>query len=694
MLVDGGHAAVKVKPAYWTENILFSRFTQLGVLLVGGIASGYVIYNHNSFLLSIAKDLFQRTVSAGGEVLFRGLSILQSIGNELWKYIDLLTFKLSGGVKLNEVWIKVGGVEISVGEFLFSVAQYLLVVCVIKVLVKILKCLKSLIYKIDIDNTILSSSSTSKLPRKILKQIAAKEPWEVYQIIKKKSSNFSNMKLEDILKLAKYAEPENLASIIKEYPEIQDSILYYCSKDPDLYCGADRLSTELFKHILASAHREFIFDCLCANPNLWKGPEKIASEILSKTFFKPTVSIDEILFFKEWVSLFKNSRSDTEELFNFVSNSRYETFDKAWPQFISKKIIKTCTTNLLNQYAIDQVGPIINYEMFFADPTISQWNMPSPYAIEITESDWGIIKEIRLTRILQSIYLKFPIDLKINIKNFCDNCLKTNDVLENPSEKQKIKNRVAVVINFIESCTASTLPKKVDKHQLIAKAQLILDVLNNGGKNCPDGSLAALTVAENLIKMISNPEYAMNVIVHRFKHMLIQEIDKSKEGAETYLYYLLKFNTILQLDIPFRTMSNERVAKKEPLGQLLQKLITACTPENLINFAAHSIEFRLMFPIDDIEIQNKIQKLKQLIDDVYDLETNTIAQIQNAGIKLEESEINQIRNNPKDVDPRSLVGKLNYKQAYLENEFYVKKAQTLFFKAGFFIEASRSPLKF
>lgn len=431
------------------------------------------------------------------------------------------------------------------------------------------------------------------------------------------------------------------------------------------------------------------------NTFLWKGSDKLSADILlefvSAPQFGPTCSR-----LNTWLPFFQGPYAlkfvDLKTIFNFQNN-----FNKDFANFIYQKITLVYLSvqeELRNNGSQD---PYLNIQKFLNDTDSDKWNMIPRRPKNISENDWGILRDLHLPRILETIYpgdaneraKKDKVSAGLFIK-----CLMASDA-RTSAGLQAMKFRIASVVDYLEGLTAVLNNQVLDnseKDLLTKKLKAIIDALDDGGQACPDRAIVGLTSAENRIKLFQDPEYMPNVLVNMFKlHQIEAKLinQNQKENLETYLYYTLKFNTILSLSLLNSTMLYEEIAIKQPLGQALAKLVTEFTLENLIGYAANLYEFRILFE-DESEI--KLQKIKSLMDDVYSIDDmniddrhKIILDIQSLEIKLEQPIINQILNKPQEVDSYRLTCILDNRRERIKDHFYEDKAKELFLKARFLI---------
>lgn len=684
----------------FNSGIFSHRNMCVGFFLVGSVVSVYIAYNYYGSFLNVSKNLFHRTLNGGLELSHRAIPVVVNIFSDLVQYVHDIFFKLIERFGLMETWNRIAGLSIRIGQselFLGESIWYSLATFIpLYVINKLVQLLK-LAYKIGIRNDTLliwaflwrcpSKLKANRVARKTLQKIATSDPWEALKLLKK-FSNFSALPLDRQLSTAKYPDPEHLAKIVSKYKKFENQIIYYFGKYPHLYHGTDRSPFKILEEILSSDNCELILDILCSNDFLFKGNKKLKSECLSVLFINQNPQ--ELYILKNWLCIFKDSTSELEKIANFSN----PCFNENFAQAILKRRNEICQNNLSELCQMGYQGPLLNIEKFFDDPSITKWNRSHISSKDVSQREWEAIKSNRLIVILNFMISKDDNleCFKGNIGKFCENCLITRDAVSNDKEKENLKRRIAYVWSYLESCCNSLTQEslKNKRAQLIKKGQIIIEVLNGGGKKCPDGSLAFLIIAENLIKVFSHPEYMMNIFVNMFKHGLIQQMDKSEESAESYLFYLIKFNQILQLGVSIGAMLNTNMVKIENLGQVLMHILNACTPENLINYVANSEEFRLIFEIDNNAVLKRIEEIHRLIaEDIYGIEAaemqeDVIARIERLEIKLEQSEIVQIRNDVQKEDIiRHLNGKLTHREIMIKHEFYFEKAKNLLLNAGF-----------
>ncbi|PWU04858.1 MAG: hypothetical protein C5B43_04030 [Verrucomicrobia bacterium] len=663
------------------------------LVTTGAVACAYAYRNFESLNLTHAKVLFDRVVNLNvislNSVLQKSLSYLETIWNKLAHTV--IAFSI---------------LEISLKDLMVGI----LLAYIMRKLVYAV----GLIYKVGIYNDALpiykflwqcpSACNAGRMRRSRLVTIVQSEPHERYKIFEKsRSATFSEVNLEKRLELANYPDPSALAKIIEKYypdpsalakiiekySKFQDKILYYFSKYPELYHGQYKLSVENLDTIFSSENFEFLLGCLGKNPFLLKEHQKDLPLTLKSL---SSQSSGQIVVFQDWISFFKDSSQEINKFLKVLKKDSKNEFSL----FIRKKIIAICEQNSVQQENLRLVGLKLDFNKFFNDPNINHWNHLPGITKSMDDTIWDQRSE-KLSEILQNFCNGEFKSYQSSIEKCFEKCLLTKDVLEDETNVKKkaeeIKIRIFAGLNYLETCLKLSLSgnlKKIEKESFELRIKSIIDILYKGGENCSDGSLAALTLAENLIKIFSYPNYEVNVFVNLFKHSLLREIDYSSENSETYLYYLLQFNDILQLGITFEKMINENKAKKIALVDLMRKLQASFTIESFVNFVAHSEEYRMLHPIDNITILHQIEELNKLMEDIYELEDkekqkHILERIQRYGIDIKDFSIEKINQNP-----REFVGIFHHQKTILMNEYYLQRAQTLVCNSDFIINQRAS----
>ncbi len=554
-----------------------------------------------------------------------------------------------------------------------------------------------------------------KLPNEILDEIIISRPWKALTTLSNQTS-FSNIHLKDMLYLAGYpwdmfydikvetntnllGDRITTTSYTFKYPSLWIGVddveplwrvLYYLGEFPELYKGNNKLPDEILDTILSLKDPRLVLKVLCTNTHLWQGADKLEPDILLQFLTHPQFDLIHKKM-TDWLSLkgsYKLQKNEIHQIFN-LGNS----FD--WTKFIFQKITNIYEAEQMERSKTGFQGPFLNIKKLFNDCDMDKWNMLPCRSGNISQDDWNELNLVILPTILQKIY-PTDYDTKIpSLQRLCGKCLGSKDA-GTPVGVQSIIHQIASVFDYLAGITVELESIKTDyaKDQSLREIKAIIEILAIDEKICPDGAIVALNLAENQIKMFHASQYMGNILANLFKLNSIQAVLLNQnygENAEGFLYYVIKFNECLGLGRPISTMLHERFAQKQPLGQAMNKLITAFTEDNLIEYAANLNIFKMRF---EGEAKSKLQEIvpviQQLMDEVYGIEgmalnekKQLIDKIQALGIKLEEIEIRQIYDKPNNDLSDHLMRHLDNKRVRIEHDFYKQKATEVFIKSGF-----------
>lgn len=712
------------------EKTLFNRNVKIGFLLAGLAISSYAIYNNYVLLLNASQSLLARTVEGGMQLKESILKCVDAVFlgvlHKIRPGLEVILNKLMSEQKLSlitKIWNGYITTENCIAVLKNTSLVFFALLVLKNLVYSILIFCKACVSK-DPWRTFMflyqcpSTWEAINISNATLQNIFASDPWDAFQFFYQSSHIFPNLMKDNKLQhpiLKKMFDfsgyPSDISDILLNNSNLWVGnnnqnlllnkaliweVLDYLNQYPDLFQGETKLPIPVLKKVLSLTDPISALYFLGENPFLWKGANKLPDDILltlvTSPQFEPICS--EL---HEWLPFFQGpyalSIADIEKVFNFR-----EDFNEEFAKFFVEKM----TIDYLSiQQEAWNLGknpfPCLNIERFINDTETDKWNMLPRRHRNITNNDWLMLRG-NLKNILAIIYPgdKIESDKKANIINWFEICLTTQDAIKTKQGLETIKHRVASVVDYLGGLTA-LLDTALDEPQmklLSKKLEAIIDVLDEGGKACPDRAIVALTSAENRIKLFQDPCYISNVLVNMFKLNQIEAklVNQNQaENLETYLYYTLKFNTILNLSLFTSTMLYEAVAQKQPLGQALSKLVTEFTAENLIGYAANLREFKILF---EAEAAIALQKIEQLMNDVCAIpddmaieeRTRIISDITSLGITLKESEINQIRDYPKTFNSLSLVGTLNNRRVRMEASFYENKAKELFLKSQFLLD--------
>lgn len=675
-----------------TRGFLSDRRIQLGLFVGGCAILGCALYHNYDSFINSGKTIFTRSIQIGIEKSKEILPTILDLYIKIEHLIHSTALKIIGLLGSSQILSSIAHLSIKRGKNKFIFKEILLAIfssfAPLYLLSK-LKKLLSLMWKIGIRNDSLliwkflwqcpGSFNLSKEPRENLQAIVTSNPWKRFGILKT-HPKFKEFSLEQQLTLANYPQPKELAKIVSGCGS-HNLMLEYCSKYPELYSGGDQLSFPLLLQIGNTRFCEEILQCLCYNSFLWRGDQKLSEEDICRLIFDR--SINDICILKEWLSFFKYVSKPIGAMKSMLNLSK-DGFKNSFFIFIKSKVEEVLRKIF---ESIEDQECVINIKKFLDDPDINVWNQMSFRQKEIDEENWKNILESRLNFICDRITLEKTGTAKENLKKFCTNCLITKDALYNPKKIAEMKSCIDIIFSYFEH-NIKLQAQNFDQNRF-KQLQIIFNVVIDGGKNCPDATVAALIMAENLIKMFSHDsKYRMNVIMNMFKLHCIQSalVDRNdEEQVETFIYYLLEFKEILGTSLPCKTMLHPHKARKEPLGEAFEKLLTQFTAENLIKFTAGINE--LLFELDD-EIKTQVEVIKQLIGEASVLDTKTVNlvlnQIKKIGINLEEKLIIEIQKDPESNDlSRQLIAELNNKKIQIENDFYSKIATNQLLKSGY-----------
>ena len=233
--------------------------------------------------------------------------------------------------------------------------------------------------------------------------------------------------------------------------------------------------------------------------------------------------------------------------------------------------------------------PLLNLDGLINDPDMAKWNVLA-FEEELDDAMWQ-----QCAADLDDI-LKFmgknPEEMTEIIHTFFRETLKTSDAKTTLNGVARMAKRVANIIMFL---------KKLDLTQAedLKIAQELIDIMDSAGGACPDRAIVGLEKAELFVKMRQQDgAYILNVIANMFKLIMLESYEtglinpNQAENIETYLYYTLKFNDILNLGVSTNTMLYEDCAQKKPLEIALTLLYEKIVADRFIGFAASQSAFR------------------------------------------------------------------------------------------------------
>lgn len=238
--------------------------------------------------------------------------------------------------------------------------------------------------------------------------------------------------------------------------------------------------------------------------------------------------------------------------------------------------------------------------------------------------------------------------------------------------KQDIRKRLTACIDYLQNLQDeyNKTTDETEKERLKQQIQGAIDRIKEGGSNCPDRAIVFLTDLENYIKLLKNPEYLPNVMIHLFKFAIIQStlidpvLANNAENVETFLKYCLEMSPILGLDVD-QAMLYEAIAQAIPLKEALPKLSKAFNEEALLDFTANQSTFRSMVEKDKESWQPLVDLREEYSDAFYTAEE---AEEENA---------------PNAKDLRAKAQALADQLPIMEEKFYKARARELFIQAGF-----------
>lgn len=706
-------------PENRNQGTLFNYNIKLGVCLVAGtVVSTYLVYSNFNLLKQCAIDLLSRTVQ-------QGLAMARTSWDFLFiHYLEFLlripgvqtllsyVIKLSTILKANRLWK-----TSSVGDKFFK----LLINSTIT-----FKVLKQFIYSMLIVSKACMSKNPKdtllflwkcpdraeavKLPIETLNKIIDSDPWERFKILTtlpllfpgllQRNNKVHYAVLKQMLGLSGYAL--DLCDILSKKPlwhELKYSqnpflngalvwdVLYFLNKYPELYKDKPEFLHDFLNEITSLEDPVSTLHFILNHFPFWKDSGQLNYDKLLASI----VSLRENEL-GEWLSFFKGPYkllpADIEKLLGLTNKNAID--------FLRNHITNVYVSEQKNSYVAKQFkGPILNIQKFFNTDNVKIDNFVSNSLGNFSLEEWFlmIIELLQTTRI---IYREDPDDKIQNLANFSNLCFETSDAKSSRIGALTIINRVKNVVTHLFDLRQKLLNRDLDlkdMKQIAKKIKTIIDILAAGGTACPDRAIVALISAENHINLFRDSKYIPYVLANMFKLNLISATlinQNHKENIETYYYLSLKYNEILELGIPSgSTMLFESLAQKQSLGEGLHKLVTEFTAENLIGYTANLNEFKMLYAD---EYEKKSESIKYYMNEVCGIGSMNLTErqemvqkIASLGVILEESQIEQITNEPKEVDAMQLMNLLNDRRVRIENNFYEEKATELFLNSGFLI---------
>lgn len=533
-------------------------------------------------------------------------------------------------------------------------------------------------------------NEASKLPNETFNKIFnANSPWDAFLMVERELPSVGR-DLKNMMLLAGYSK--DLIDIIKSNASAL-IIPNANNKQPlrEILCILDTLSylsKDDLNYIITTGSPVSILQFLSAGNELMNDSDKREEliELIRDAQFRRRL--------QEWLPFFEGyyelQKRDIELCLKLKST--FNATDKFWGKFVNCKI-----TNGLNAKELEKrkegKEACLNIEKLLNDPDMDKWNVLK--RVEIPSQ----INNIRhyISRITTEIMSRLPIACD-NLLNLCVKCIASSDSLQSPNAHITIINRILSINYYMDESINEIIvcESKQKKLQLIKELEIIVRILNIDPNTCPDGAIIALELAENVIKMLNNPQYICNVIAHMFKLNTIKAKllrDSHIENVETFLYYFIVFNNYLGLGHSTKSMFNVGHADVgRPLPEALAKVLEGFTAPDLIGFAANLDAFRLIFNEEaQSKLNSKFDSIKKLMTAVYGIENMEINEIKfmiheirSLGIELEEETINEMLRQSDDIElANTLSTELGNKLIRIEDNFYEDKARELFLKSDY-----------
>ncbi len=292
----------------------------------------------------------------------------------------------------------------------------------------------------------------------------------------------------------------------------------------------------------------------------------------------------------------------------------YKLTDAQWDNIFEKEINGDTLVHLLlsqyltvsqEEYSIKDYPKVcLNNDLFFRNNSaIELWNkLPERDIDNLDQKTWDSLIEdcIKISNQLNDN----DQTLSKKIKKYFKLCIRSKYILTDDKANFIISRTVAVMDMLKYYFTEFENPKlsKTEKEKIQAKLQGGISIIADGSKKCSDLAIAALTDIENHFKLSKFPEHQANIFINMFKLWAIQhKLTKNDqpEQTETYLYYALKFNSLLGLGMNDSTI--EEVMRYPdhaiilPDVEALSLLCTTFSTKNLIDFTSSLSIFNIMF---------------------------------------------------------------------------------------------------